>query len=202
MSAKSHALSVDVHDASRLDAMTEAELDALPVGAIRVDADGRILYYSRAQASLTGRAPQQVLGRHFFRDVAPCTAVPEFYGRFRRGVLTGALNTSFEFIYDFAMQPVRVRIHMRDAERAGEYWVVVSPLEYLPARARARPRPCWHRSTAPMRARRAARGPLTSALRGRAHRDLCDACSPSAACSCSTRRRSGSSPPAPTPSAF
>ncbi len=134
MSVKSHALSVDVHDASRLDAMTEAELDALPIGAIRVDADGRILYYSRAQASLTGRAPQQVLGRHFFRDVAPCTAVPEFYGRFRRGVLTGALNTSFEFIYDFAMQPVRVRIHMRDAERAGEYWVIVSPLEYLPAR--------------------------------------------------------------------
>lgn len=44
MSVKSHALSVDVHDASRLDAMTEAELDALPIGAIRVDADGRILY--------------------------------------------------------------------------------------------------------------------------------------------------------------
>jgi photoactive yellow protein len=127
-------IDVDVHDTARLADLTEQELDRLPVGAIRVDADGRILFYSRAEAEITGREPQQVLGRNFFRDVAPCTAVPEFYGRFRRGVLSGMLHTAFDFTFDFDMQPVRVRIFMRNAETKGEYWILVQPLEHLQAR--------------------------------------------------------------------
>ncbi|WP_295886327.1 EAL domain-containing protein [uncultured Thiohalocapsa sp.] len=128
-------IDIDVHDPSRLDTLSEAELDALPVGAIRVDADGKILFYSRTEASLTGRVRDEVLGRNFFRDVAPCTAVPEFYGRFRQGVLAGQLSSTFEFVYDFDMHPVRVRIHMRDAQSDGEYWIIVEPLQRLPQRA-------------------------------------------------------------------
>lgn len=134
---KPPSVDVDVHAPARLDGLTEAELDALPVGAIRVDADGRILFYSRAEARLTGRKPQQVLGRNFFRDVAPCTVVPEFYGRFRQGVLAGSLHTAFEFTFDFDMRPVRARIAMREAENDGEYWIIVQPSEYLPTRDRS-----------------------------------------------------------------
>ncbi|MCG6942794.1 MAG: EAL domain-containing protein [Thiohalocapsa sp.] len=127
-------LEVDVHAPAALDSLTEAELDRLPVGAIRVDADGGILFYSRTEGTITGREPQRVLGRNFFRDVAPCTAVPEFYGRFRRGVLQGSLNCVFDFVFDFDMHPVRVHIAMREADKPGEYWILVRPLEHLPPR--------------------------------------------------------------------
>lgn len=125
---------IDIHDPRRLDHLTEAELDHLPVGTIRVDAEGRILFYSRAQSVLSQREVETVLGRNFFSEVAPCTVVPEFYGRFRRGVLTGHLETTFEFIFDFQMAPVRVRITMRAAERAGEFWIIVQPQDRLSPR--------------------------------------------------------------------
>jgi photoactive yellow protein len=128
-----NGLEVRRHDVAQLDSMSEEELDLLPIGAIRVDAEGTILFYSRRESELTGRAPLQVLGKNFFRDIAPCTVVPEFFGRFRSGVLSGSLHTVFEFLFDFDMHPVRVRVSMRDSERDGEYWILVEPLEEFAA---------------------------------------------------------------------
>ncbi|WP_295581577.1 EAL domain-containing protein [uncultured Lamprocystis sp.] len=125
---------IDLHDPQHLDALSEEQLDQLPCGAIRVDAAGIILFYSRSQAEITNREPEAVIGRNFFSDVAPCTIVPEFYGRFRRGVLTGNLNTTFEFVFDFEMHPVQVCIAMRASNRPGEFWIVVEPLRRLPPR--------------------------------------------------------------------
>lgn len=125
---------IDIHDPHQLDALTEEQLDRLPAGTIRVDAEGRILFYSRAQSALSNREVESVLGRNFFSEVAPCTVVPEFYGRFRRGVLTGHLETAFEFVFDFKMDPVRVRITMRASDRPGEFWIIVQPRDRLPPR--------------------------------------------------------------------
>jgi photoactive yellow protein len=124
---------IDLHDPKHLDALAVEQLDALPVGTIRVDSEGRILFYSRTEAALTGRDPQQVLGRNFFTEIAPCTVVPEFYGRFLRGVVLGHLYATFEFVFDFAMQPVQVRITMRDSEQPDEYWIIVEPIRKLPS---------------------------------------------------------------------
>jgi photoactive yellow protein len=125
---------IDIHDPRQLDALTEDQLDRLPFGTIRVDAEGRILFYSRSQSTLANREVEWVLGRNFFSEVAPCTVVPEFYGRFRRGVLTGHLETTFEFVFDFEMDPVRVRITMRASDRPGEFWIIVQPKDRLPPR--------------------------------------------------------------------
>lgn len=125
---------LDIHAPQHLDALSEAQLDAMPYGAIRVDHKGTILFYSRSQGLIANREPEAVIGRNFFSDVAPCTVVPEFYGRFRKGVLTGDLNTAFEFVFDFEMHPVQVRIAMRGAERPGEFWILVEPLRRLPPR--------------------------------------------------------------------
>lgn len=125
---------LDIHAPQRLDELSGEQLDQLPFGAIRVDADGRILFYSRAQARITNRDPAAVIGRNFFSEVAPCTVVPDFYGQFRQGVLTGRLNSTFEFVFDFEMQPVQVRITMRAADRPGEFWILVQPLRRLSPR--------------------------------------------------------------------
>ncbi len=125
-------MEIDQHSPAHLDGLTEEALDRLPVGVVRIDAEGTVLFYSRREAELTGRDPELALGRNFFRDIAPCTLVPEFYGRFRRGLLKGSLDATFEFVFDFGMHPARARIRMHDAERSGGYWIVVEALERLP----------------------------------------------------------------------
>ena len=125
---------LDIHAPQQLDDLSGEQLDQLPFGAIRVDAEGQILFYSRSQARITNRDPAAVIGRNFFSEVAPCTVVPDFYGQFRQGVLTGHLNTTFEFVFDFEMRPVQVRITMRAADRPNEFWILVQPLRHLSPR--------------------------------------------------------------------
>ena len=59
-------------------------LDALPYGAIQLTGDGVITAYSRAESELSGLSPDRVIGKNFFRQVAPCTAVREFQGALER----------------------------------------------------------------------------------------------------------------------
>lgn len=67
----------------RLAAMTIEEVDDLPYGFIVLDAEGQVLLYNRYEARMSRIAPGQVVGQNFFRDIAPCTRVEAFYGRFR-----------------------------------------------------------------------------------------------------------------------
>ena len=78
--------SITLNPPAPIDTMSEGELDKLPFGAIQLDRTGIILSYNRTEANLTGRDPRRVIGRNFFTDVAPCTNVKEFAGRFREGI--------------------------------------------------------------------------------------------------------------------
>ena len=124
---------IDIADRAEfdIDGLDEAELDSLPFGAIKVDADGRIHFYNMAESRLSGRLPDRVIGRSFFHDVAPCTNMPGFYGRFVESVVAERSHVTFTFVFDFAMRPVRVRIDMRPAREAGRYWILVRPFEYI-----------------------------------------------------------------------
>jgi len=95
-----------------LSALSAAEIDALPFGYIALAADGTIRKYNRYEADLARKDPQEVLGRNFFREVAPCTQVQEFEGRFRELVAGGgseaALTFDFEFGFRHGRQGVRI----------------------------------------------------------------------------------------------
>ena len=110
--------------AAELSAMTLDELDALPYGAIKLDREGRVLGYNAAEAELTGREPARVVGRNFFTEVAPCTQVREFHGRFAELVEHGAVNREFDFTFTLS-PPVEVRITMLYEQREGAVWVLV-----------------------------------------------------------------------------
>jgi photoactive yellow protein len=84
-----------LQELERIDEMSAQELDALPFGAIRLDRDGTILSYNMTESKLTGRDPKRVVGRNFFRDVAPCTNVQSFAGRFREGVAKKEMHAIF-----------------------------------------------------------------------------------------------------------
>ncbi len=68
----------------RLAALTQEEVDELPYGFVVLDGEGKILLYNRYESRLSRIAPERVIGKNFFKDVAPCTRVEAFYGRFKQ----------------------------------------------------------------------------------------------------------------------
>lgn len=111
-----------------LSKMNDQDLDELAFGAIELDSNGNILQYNAAEGDITGRDPEDVKGKNFFREVAPCTNTDEFFGKFKEGVASGNLNTLFEYTFDYNMMPTKVKVHMKKALSGDSYWVFVKRL--------------------------------------------------------------------------
>ncbi|WP_244965536.1 histidine kinase dimerization/phosphoacceptor domain -containing protein [Methylobacterium soli] len=110
-----------------LDALSADEIDELDAAVIGLDASGTIRTYNRSASILTGMSAPAVIGRHYFREVAPSTNVPGFHGHFLAGIRHGHLDAQFEFVFgQMPHQPLRARIHMVQG-RAG-YWLTIRPL--------------------------------------------------------------------------
>jgi photoactive yellow protein len=123
------SLNVVRFDESDLDnvltTLSENDIDDLAFGAIQLDAEGTVLAYNAAEGAITGRDPQDVIGKNFFDDVAPCTKRPAFHGQFKEGVRNGDLNTMFEYVFDYQMSPTKVKVHMKKALTGDSYWIFV-----------------------------------------------------------------------------
>jgi photoactive yellow protein len=83
------------------DVLTQGELDNLPVGMIQLSRDGTVLKFNQTESDLTSVAKQDAIGKSFFDDVAPCTKVQEFHGKFLEGVEKKTLNTMFNYTFRF-----------------------------------------------------------------------------------------------------
>jgi photoactive yellow protein len=105
-----------------------SRLDRLPFGAILVDRTGRILKYNMYESALANRPPNEVLGKNFFNDVAPCTKGHAFQGRFQQGLAQGSLNTMFEYAFDYKMSPAKVRVHMKSNAIDDGIWIFITRL--------------------------------------------------------------------------
>ena len=93
--------------------LTQDEVDALPFGLITLDPDGTIVAYNKAESELSGLDPGRVLGRNFFEQIAPCTAVKEFAGLYREMVSSGTTQSwEFNFLFRFAAGDKRVHIQL------------------------------------------------------------------------------------------
>lgn len=87
------------------------EIDALPFGLITVDRVGTILQYNNYESRLARLPKDRVLRRNFFCDVAPCTAVQAFQGRFERfAAEAGDGAESFDYVFRFAFGAQHVNI--------------------------------------------------------------------------------------------
>jgi photoactive yellow protein len=113
---------------NKLSTMSARQIDELAFGAIQLDGQGKILRYNEAEAQITGRSAGAVIGSNFFRDVAPCTNTPKFKGVFDAGVRSNTLNTMFEYVFDYKMNPTKVKIHMKKAISDGTFWIFVKRL--------------------------------------------------------------------------
>jgi photoactive yellow protein len=101
----------DAFDLQKIQRLHGEELDAAPFGVIVVDRSGTILEYNAYERSMAGLGTRTVIGLNFFTDVAPCTAIRDFQGRF--GDFLSSNETSiepFEFVFPFARGPQRVSV--------------------------------------------------------------------------------------------
>src|SRR5579875_137216 len=107
--------------------MDRAQLDAYPNGVITMDRTGRILRYNLAEARLARRDQASTIGLNFFRDVAPCTAVKDFMGRFQRFAQERESGVErFDFTFRFAWGTQEVGITMIRKAGVDEINIIVS----------------------------------------------------------------------------
>lgn len=106
----------------RLASMTQEQVDELPYGFVVLDEHGVILLYNRYEAHLARYPAERAVGRNFFTDVAPCTRVEAFYGRFRALVGGGSTTDErFAFRFHFLHGAQDVMIHLTRVPDGGAY---------------------------------------------------------------------------------
>lgn len=98
--------------------------DALPMGYLRLDSHGRVVEYNTQEARLSGLGRDRVLGRDFFQEVAPCTRVRDFEGRFR-ALLEAGVAERVEFRFVFRFQDGDRPVHVAMTHQPGEGTVVL-----------------------------------------------------------------------------
>lgn len=116
--------------AGEIGTMSRDAIDALPFGAIQLDPSGIIRVYNRFEERFANRSREDVVGRNFFRDVAPCTHVRAFHGAFEEGVRLRNLNEVFDFRFDFpsGSKAVRIRMIFASTPAPEGVWIFVTPL--------------------------------------------------------------------------
>ena len=121
----------------RVDSLEASDLDALPFGMIQLDRTGKILKFNRTEANLARINQERQLGLNFFDDVAPCTKVREFYGRFQEGLQKRSLYETFGFVFKFDHGWRNVAITMMYSDKTDSVWVLVSQTSLTPPPAKA-----------------------------------------------------------------
>ncbi|MEL6482114.1 MAG: photoactive yellow protein [Pseudomonadota bacterium] len=99
--------------------------ESLPFGAVLVDRKGTIQKYNAAEAYITKRDPQEVIGQNFFNDIAPCAKGKRFHGEFLKFRRAGHIDTLFDYEFDYKMERVRVKIHLKSQDDGQSCWIFV-----------------------------------------------------------------------------
>ena len=110
---------------SHLSTLSDEELDALPYGVIGIDDEGVIIRYNATEANFSNHTANQVLGKSFFTQVAPCTNNRLVYGAFKEGMSSGSLDMKIPYTFTYVMKPTNVVIHMVRCQDTRTNWLLI-----------------------------------------------------------------------------
>ena len=113
---------------TKIELMSRQELDRLPHGAIQLDRDGVIVKFNAYESKLSNLTPEEVIGRNFFREIAPCANVQEFYGRFQTAVREKNMHEKFRYHFAFKQNPRDVTVTLFYSDITDTVWVFVKPV--------------------------------------------------------------------------
>lgn len=109
-------------------AQNPAHVEALPFGAIQLDRSGKILRYNKSEGLISGRTPEQVIGRNFFNEIAPCAKGRALQKAFYEAVSHGQVNRVMDYTFDYKMAPTKVKIHIKSASIDQGIWLFIKRL--------------------------------------------------------------------------
>jgi photoactive yellow protein len=110
----------------RFQSSSEADLLAVPLGIVRLDKQGNILYYEGAAAALARQQPT-MLGMRFFRDIPPTQRIKDLQGQFEHFVAkpgSGIEQHSFLLRYAFGDRGLSFTLVRRGGPQRSFYVVV------------------------------------------------------------------------------
>ena len=107
---------------ARLEGLTDAALDALAFGVVRMTPNGNVVSYNRWESEGAGLAPANVIGRHFFEAVAPCTNNFMVAERFAS---EPELDAIIDYTFTFRLRPTKVRLRLLRASTAAHIYLLV-----------------------------------------------------------------------------
>lgn len=115
-------------DPLTIDDRSDAELDALAFGVIGLDEEGIVLRYNLYESRLARLDRNQVVGRNFFKEIAPCTRTEAFQRRYRAFVAAADLTRSerFDFVFDFAFGAQDVSIELVRAAGGARFYLLIN----------------------------------------------------------------------------
>lgn len=108
-----------------LAAADHAALDALAFGVIGMDRTSVVTVYNASEARFSGLSHEGVIGRHFFRDVAPCMNNYLVALRFEE---ESAIDAVIDYVFTFRMRPTPVRLRLLKGPATPTMYVVVQSL--------------------------------------------------------------------------
>lgn len=97
----------------------------LPFGAVMLDRNATIVKYNKAESMIASRVPEDVIGKNFFSDVAPCAKGKRFHGEFLKFHQTGQINVMFDYKFAYKGANVAVKIHMKAQPDGQHCWLFV-----------------------------------------------------------------------------
>lgn len=115
----------DYHEpqlARAVEGLSREQIDRLPFGAIRLDPEGTVTFYSEAERRLSGFGDRDRLGRPFFSEIAPCMDTPGYRGRIERALAAGRLDLEFTHVGDFSDRDRELTVRVQSAGDGG-LWI-------------------------------------------------------------------------------
>jgi photoactive yellow protein len=107
---------------TKLSMANNTELDTAPFGIVVMSVDGVVTHYNIAESRLSGLSQTNVIGRHFFANVAPCTNNFMVAHRFET---EQALDQVIDYVFTLRMLPTPVRLRLLKHPSQSRMYLIV-----------------------------------------------------------------------------
>jgi photoactive yellow protein len=106
----------------RLEQLDAVGLDELEFGVIRMNDAGLVVAYNAAESAATGLSSGKVIGRHFFKAVAPCMNNFMVADRFEA---EPELDVTIDYLLTIRMRPIRARLRLLQSSHFPNSYVLI-----------------------------------------------------------------------------